>query len=162
MAEKKLPVASEVALRQRLYEKRFKEEDFLRDAVSALATETNKMAMGSIENGPFYYAGIANILDAPEFFDIDLTKTVLGLLDQQEYLWNMLSKVVSDEPVTVLIGDESGMQMMRPCSIVFSKYQLGNREGYVGILGPARMKYPQVVPTVRYIRNLIEELLGNW
>src|SRR3989339_1916018 len=35
MSERKMPVASEVALRQRLYEKRFKEDDLLRDAVQA-------------------------------------------------------------------------------------------------------------------------------
>lgn len=162
MNEKKLPVASEVALRQRLYEKRFKEEDLLRDAVQALAYETDKMAMGGIEHGPFYYAGIANILDSPEFYDIDLTKTVLGLLDQHEFLWNLLSKVITEDQVSVLIGDESGLERMRPCSIVFSRCHLGNKQGYIGVLGPARMRYPQIVPTVRYIGSLIDELLSTW
>ena len=32
--------------------------------------------------------------------------------------------------------------------------------GQVGVLGPVRLDYPEVVPTVRYYGNLIEELLG--
>ena len=162
MLEKKLSVSSEVALRQRLYDKRFKEEDLMRDAVSALANETNSMALGTMEQGSLYYSGMANILESPEFFDIDLTKTVLGLLDQHDFVWEMLSKVVTDESVSVLIGDESGMQILRPCSIVFTRCKIGERQGYLGVFGPARMAYPRVVPTVRYVGSLIEEFLNNW
>lgn len=163
MPENKLPVSSEVALRQRLYDKRFKEDELLRDAVKALSEETKKMSLGTIENGPFYYAGISNILDNPEFFDIDLTKTVLDLLDEQQFLWDTLSRVVSEDPTTVLIGSEmGGMSSLAPCSLVFTRYHLGNRQGYLGVLGPSRMSYPQIMPRVRYIGSLIEELLGNW
>ena len=162
MPEKKVPVSSEVALRQRLYERRFQENNLIKDAVTALAHETKKMAMGTIEEGPFYYAGVANILDAPEFYDIDLTRTVLGLIDQDQLMRDILSKVISEETVSVLIGNESGMETLHPCSIVFSRYQLGKRQGYLGILGPSRMRYPTIMPTVGYISSLIEEFLGDW
>lgn len=163
MSEKKMPVSSEIALRQRLYEKRYKEEDLLRDSVSALAAETKKMALGGFENGPFYYAGISNILDYPEFYDIDLTKTVLGLLDQEDFLWDMLSKVVSDDPVCVLIGEESGMKALNPCTFVFRRYgDNKQKKGFLGVFGPTRMAYPQIMPTVRYIGDLLEEFLRSF
>jgi len=162
MEEKKIPVVSEVGLRQRLWEKRFEAEKLIQDAVSALAQETHNLALATTVDGPFYYAGISNILESPEFFDIDLTKSVLDLLDQRQIFLDIFSHVNAQEPVAIMIGEECGIATLAPCGFVFSPYHVGQRTGYLGIVGPARMNYPSVIPTVRFISNLLEDLTRNW
>jgi transcriptional regulator of heat shock response len=34
--------------------------------------------------------------------------------------------------------------------------------GRVAVLGPSRMNYSKVIPTLRYAKNLLEELGGAW
>jgi transcriptional regulator of heat shock response len=37
-----------------------------------------------------------------------------------------------------------------------------NLTGEIGVLGPSRLNYTFVVPTVRYFGNLIEEIAEGW
>ena len=51
---------------------------------------------------------------------------------------------------------------MDQVALVFSPFKSGSKTGYIGVLGPARMKYSYVLPSVRYTRNLLHELGSNW
>ena len=78
-------------------------------------------------------------------------------------LSEVFNKAVGDEPVHVLIGDELGFDYAEYAGIVFSPYGSGKRNaGVIGILGPTRMKYDRVIPTVRYFGDLLTELSGSW
>ncbi|PJA37828.1 hypothetical protein CO181_01870 [candidate division WWE3 bacterium CG_4_9_14_3_um_filter_43_9] len=162
MEEERIPVVSETSLRQRLWEKRFEREKLIREAVAVLADKTGELSMATVEEGPVYYSGISNILNYPEFYDIDLTKSVLSLLDQHEILLNLFSRVTSESPVRVLIGDDLGMPTFGNCSLVYAPYDLGNISGNLGVFGPSRMDYPRIIPWVRFISDLLSELSGNW
>jgi len=162
MEEHKIPVISETSMRQRLWEKRFEREKLIRDTVAILAHETNELALASIDGGPIYYAGVSNILNFPEFYDIDLTRTVLSLLDEHEVLINLFSRVTSENPVRVLIGEDWGIPAFASCGLVYTPYDLNNMRGYLGVLGPARMDYAHTIPWIRFMGNLLSELTGNW
>jgi len=68
---------------------------------------------------------------------------------------------ILDHKETV-IGAEIGIENLENCAFIFSSYQIGNKNGFVGIFGPARIKYESVIPAVRYTKNLIEELGESW
>ncbi len=164
MEEEELDVLQEVAMKQRLWSNRYEFEKMLRQAVLSLSELTKELALITTEDGHVIHAGAVNLLDEKEFWDIDVAKAALHVVDRYELLEKIFEKIVPSETggVTYVIGDELGVEYLEDCGIVVSPYKVGKRSGYVAVLGPARMQYQKVIPAVRYTKNLIEELGGSW
>lgn len=163
MKEKELSVAEEVAVKEKLWDYREQEPKFLRQLTKSLADKTKALAVATTDKGDFYCAGYANILDMPEFFDIDITKSLLSTIDELDYFNNLFESLISDEDVHVLLGEELGPKLQGPYGFVYTHYQTQmNDSGEIGVLGPVRLNYTSIVPTVRYFANLIEEIAKGW
>jgi len=159
MEEKKLSVADEVAAREKVWDYRFNFDKLMRQATRALAERSRMLAISVTNEGEIYHSGYANILNLPEFFDIDITKTVLGMLDESRFLIDLLNKAYEDEPIHFLFGDELGYEFLEPCGLVFTRFDAGpGRSGSLGVIGPSRQDYPVVIPLVKYFGQLVEEL----
>lgn len=163
MEEEELPVLQEVAVKQRLWPQRFEFEKLLRDAVLSLSDMTENLCVAITEDGFVTHAGALHILDNNEFWDIEVAKATLGLVDRFESLEKVFKGLSSeDEEVNVAVGEEIAHKDMEQCAIVYSPFRVGDKVGYLGVVGPSRMKYSKVLPAVRYTKNLLEELSGNW
>ena len=162
MEEEELPVLQEVAIKQRLWQHRFSFEKMLRQATVSLSDITKELAVATTNDGYVTHAGAVNILDYPEFWDINVARAALQLLDRYELLEKLFENAHFSEDVACLIGDEIGINELSTCSVVFSKYDNGANQGYVAVLGPARMNYASVYPAIRYTKAQIQELGGNW
>lgn len=163
MQEKELSVKDEVSIKESLWDSRHEYDSLLREATRALANQTQTMSLAATQEGRVYASGLANILDIPEFYDIDVTKTVLQLLDRFDMLDDIFLKRATDEPVNVLLGEDLGISYLEPCGFVYTKFHTGsNRQGVIGVVGPCRLNYSTVVPRVRYMNSLINEVLSNW
>lgn len=163
MEEKSVSVVAEVAIKQRLWQERHEIENLLRKAALALAEETHEMAIAITDTGKVYSAGASYVLDHPEFYDIDLTRSVLALIDQYDTLSTIFSQSQDSNRVNVLVGAETGLPYLAPCSVVYRHFDLGRgRVGTLGVIGPARLDYPTVIPTVRYFSDLMNELVRSW
>lgn len=111
--------------------------------------------------------GVFNMLNQPEFKDIEKVKTLLGLLEQEELLRNLLEKSVSQEGVAVRIGTELNREEIKDCSVVLAVYTMdGKPVGTMGVLGPTRMDYAWVVSVVEHMtQNLsitLEKMFKGW
>ena len=163
MKEKDLPVSAEVSIKQALMSQRFKQEKLLREATRALAGRLRMLSLAVNADGDLFYSGAANILDFPEFEDIDVTRFVLSLFDEFPTLQQILGRAVGQDPVHILFGEEMGFKDLIPTSFVFCRFQEGEgKTGMVGVIGPARMNFSVVLPYVRYTSRLLEEALGIW
>ncbi len=163
MKETALAVKDEVTIKESLWEQRFQFHKLLRAAARELSIRTGSLAIAYSEDGEFFYAGASNILDIPEFYDIDLTRTVLNLVDEQSNLSAIFDRAVGDTDVQILLGDELGSDYLEYCGVVFSPFGSGKKNaGVIGIIGPSRMQFNRVIPTVRYFGGLLSELSRNW
>ena len=163
MKEKELSVTEEVALKEKVWDVRDREVDFLKQVTKALADKTRALAVTTTSDGNFFCSGYANILDMPEFFDIDITKTLLAAIDESDYLRSLFSGEIDDGEIHILLEDELGPRLNGPYGFVFTKYQTQNHLiGEIGVLGPSRLNYNFIVPTVRYFGGLIEESAKGW
>ncbi len=159
MQTKKMSVTDEVKIKEKVMDYKTEFEKALREATKELADVTKSLAVSSDNEGDIYYSGTANILDMPEFFDIDLTRNVLGLLDHFDYLNKILSQGVDGPGIQVLFGNDLVYEYLSPCAMVFTRFGLGKKyQGTIGVLGPYRLDYPKLIPTVQYFGNLIDQL----
>lgn len=162
MEEKKLSVVDEVTAREKIWDARFNFDQLMHQTVKALAQQTRALALARTKEGEVYHAGYANILEMPEFFDIDVTRTVLSMLEEANQVQRLFEKAFGESPVHFLFGDELGFDYLEPCGMVFVDFNAGPKHsGSLGVIGSNRLNYPSVVPTVKYFAKLVEELAGN-
>jgi heat-inducible transcriptional repressor len=162
MEEKKMSVTEEVAAKEKVWDWRHDFARLIREATKSLAEQTRYLAVSATDEGDIFHAGHAHILDMPEFYDIDVTKTVLGMLDQLEMLKTLFGKSFSENPVKVLLGEDLGYEYLEPCGMVFTHFETPRHKGSLGIVGPSRFDFPRVIPIVRYHGELIANILKNW
>lgn len=159
MKERDLSVAEEVEAKEKVWDIREKEGEFMRTATKRLAEKTGTLAVAKNDDGSFFCAGYSNILDMPEFYDIDVTKNLLNLLDNQAYFDTVFGRI--NEKFAVILGDDLELELFKPYSFVFSKFHTrSNHDGAIGVIGPSRLRYENIVPLVRYYGSLIEEVAG--
>jgi len=72
-------------------------------------------------------------------------------------------KEEDDDDIHILLGEDLGPKLNGPYGFVYIKYHTPlNLSGEVGVLGPARLNYNSIVPTVRYFGDLIGEIAKGW
>ncbi|MBR3789780.1 MAG: heat-inducible transcription repressor HrcA, partial [Clostridia bacterium] len=60
----------------------------------------------------------------------------------------------------VAIGEENAFKELRNSSTIFSKYTVGDRDsGAIGIIGPTRIDYARLIPSIKYLAGVIGNLL---
>lgn len=103
-------------------------------------------------------SGTKNILEYPEFNNISKAKILFEMLEHK----NVLSSIVSNakDEIQIIIGDENCIDEIKECSIIKTTYTVGDKEiGTIGILGPTRMDYAQVVSMLTYISKNIDSVI---
>lgn len=102
--------------------------------------------------------GTRNFFDRPDFSNERLAE-LIGMLEAREHLAHLLSDRAPGTFIT--IGDEHELPELKNCSLLTSTYSVGNVSGVIGIIGPTRLPYGQLVPLVQYVANLTEEMLAH-
>ncbi len=130
------------------------------DAVSQIIKGSEMVSSGKI-----YRDGLANMLSEPEFSEPEKAKQTLEIFEDRVMLDDLLSRTVfeSDTPgVHVIVGGEDTWEQLGDCSLIIASYGSKNQAmGAVGILGPLRMSYSRGVSTVRFVSELISELISE-
>jgi heat-inducible transcriptional repressor len=121
-----------------------------------LALELIQDSLSLKEEDKIYLGGVFNMLTQPEFHNVEKIKTMLGILEQEKLLCELLSGESRDEGVTVRIGGEIKDYDIKDYSVVAAPYTLSGRKvGTVGVLGPTRMDYAKVISVVDFLtKNL--------
>lgn len=162
MKEKELSTVEEVALKEKVWDFRERNPQFLKEVTRSLAEKTHALAIATTDTGEFYCSGYANILEMPEFFDIDITKNLLAALDEYDFFRDIFDLYAGEEEIHILVGDELG-RLRGPYGFVFSRFKTPMQQsGEIGVIGPVRLNYTAIVPTVRYFSGLIEEVAKGW
>jgi heat-inducible transcriptional repressor len=103
-------------------------------------------------------AGPLNILNYPEFRDVEKVRRVLGFLERETAV-ELVSRYFS-EGVQVVIGAESAFDDIQDCSFVTATYRSGgNVVGHLMVLGPKRMHYNRVTSIVEAVSEELSRAL---
>jgi len=110
-------------------------------------------------------SGVKNILGFPEFSDLEKAKSLFQALEEKNVLITLLDHDGS-ENVKVVIGAENTLEQMKDCSIIKAHYALLDQTvGSIGIIGPTRMHYAQVISILngitKYVNTVLKALTGS-
>jgi len=101
-------------------------------------------ALSSADNVQIHTSGVKNILDFPEFADLDKARAVVGALEEKEGLVTLLAD--NSDHIQIIIGDENENTMLKNCSVIKAKIRVNEHfSGNIAIIGPTRMDYSQVM-----------------
>lgn len=159
MEEKQMSVAEEVKAKEEVWDSRGNINSLIREATQALAERTESLAVGAIDEGRVWHAGYSNVFLNPEFANLQISADLFSFLEEVERMHELFFKrMVGTSPVEVLFGEELGWPELGLIGIAATRFRVGDRDGALAVIGPVRLKYPTVIPTLRYFRGLIEEI----
>lgn len=87
---------------------------------------------------------------------------VMEELENKRILPVLASHLPLSDGVQVIIGGENRWDEMKDVSLVLARYgQEGKVGGLLGIIGPTRMQYGRAIAVVRYMAQVMNELLAD-
>jgi len=105
-----------------------------------------------------FFGGKTNMLSQPEFHDISKIRTLLTMIDQEEWIYNLIRK--DSAGIHVKIGTENNISAMDNCSLITATYSVGvEKLGTIAILGPTRMEYSRVIGLLQLLSNDLTAVL---
>lgn len=161
MEEKQMSLADEVKAKEEVWDARGNLEQLLAEATKALADRTRALALAATDEGKVWRAGYANVFANPEFADLSVCASLFSFLEEAERIRQLFFNMSSlESPIDVFFGEEIDWPELGPIGVVTTHFKAGGKKGALGIIGPLRLSYPTVIPTLKYFRNMIEEVMG--
>lgn len=144
-----------------LSEKKFFEE--IIEAISqAISKVTKYTGIALSPDNRFYCDGAYHLLEQPEFMEVGLARNFLRVIEEKEELVGIMTRDLETKGTIIHIGRETRSEKLERCTIITSAYKYKNRTGgNVGVIGPLRMKYEDVIPMVEYLAQITQEALEN-
>ncbi len=103
--------------------------------------------------------GAKNILNHPEYRDVNKAKNFLTLLETKDALYDMLARS-TDMEFTIRIGKENELSELQDMSIITATYRVGDKKlGSFGVIGPTRMNYAKIISVLRCVSASMNEIL---
>lgn len=131
-------------------------ERTIRNAVDTLVELTHNLGLATIGN-QLYMSGLSNLFGQPEFIQPSQVRQVAELLDNLEP-W--LREAAPNQPLSVYIGRENPIGRSAGCSLIISRFNSPYSErSYIGVLGPTRQHYRDVMNLVGRAGKTLEEVL---
>ena len=131
-------------------------ERTIRNTVDTLVELTHNLGLATIGD-QLYMSGLSNLFGQPEFMHSGQVQQVARLLDNLEP-W--LREVAPNEPLSVYIGQENPIGRSAQCSLIISRFRSPYSDrSYIGVLGPTRQQYRNVMNLVQRAGQTLEETL---
>lgn len=103
-----------------------------------------------------YMDGFTNIFSFPEYNDIDKAKMFLEMVNKKDAFTKAL--INRDNGMIVTIGNENADDLMQECSLITATYHIdGKLIGKLGVIGPTRMKYDEVISVIEFMTDNLSE-----
>ncbi|MEG2143720.1 MAG: heat-inducible transcriptional repressor HrcA [Oscillospiraceae bacterium] len=111
-----------------------------------------------INDGQYFYKGTTNLLKYPELEET--AYEIFSLIENGEEFIKMVSERTT--PTEILIGKETLNVPLAQSAVLISRYHIGDSAvGGIGVIGPTRMNYKQLIPKVDYFATMLGKLLSD-
>lgn len=126
-------------------------EQTIKNLAKGMAELAQETVVLSLEKNSFYYTGISNLFQKPEFRDIEVIYNLSEIIDQFDEVMTGLHEKELKAP-EIMVGEKNPFSPQ--CSLVMAPYNFKHGlNGVFGILGPMRMDYGLNYSLIKYINN---------
>lgn len=106
------------------------------------------------------FSGEQKLLDVPDLCQITTLQKLFDAFKTKRDLLDLLDRSMKAQGVSVFIGEESGYSALGECSVIASPYEVdGKVIGTLGVIGPTRMAYDEVITVVDITAKLLSNAL---
>jgi heat-inducible transcriptional repressor len=148
-------------LKKKVLEEMKKDKDDF-DALLAKALEISNKAFKDETIGEVYIEGRTNLMQYPEFSQIETLRKLFRAFEEKNILIRLLEKSISASGIQIFIGSETQINEMGGCSVITASYNKGKYPiGTLGVIGPTRMNYDRVIPIVDYTAKVVSKILED-
>jgi heat-inducible transcriptional repressor len=110
-----------------------------------------------------YVSGATNMLDHPDLSDTATLRSTLRAFEDKVRLVDLLSRMAEERGLRVMIGSENPVEDMRGCSLITSTYTYRDQVvGVLGVVGPRRMPYSEVMSVVDETARIVSSSLSRF
>jgi transcriptional regulator of heat shock response len=111
---------------------------------------------GLIDNDEFADFGMRELMEAPEFQEMDEMCRLVEMLDYVDEKFDKLTKDIKEGETRIFIGKENPINGSENCSMIVSPYRLSSGEkGILALIGPKRMAYAKNKSMIEYVKKLL-------
>jgi transcriptional regulator of heat shock response len=155
MGDQELSLTDQKKLQTELLKLRAQHQRLSRTTAKLLSGMSGNLAISSMEKD-FSEFGIRELLDKPEFREVDEFCKVVEALDFIDENVDMILAKVKNDETKIFIGKDNPIKGISNCSMVVSPYKTKSGEqGVLAIIGPKRMKYAENKSLLDYVRKLL-------
>lgn len=112
-----------------------------------------------------YTSGATNIFRYPELSDNGKASEIISTFEEKQELTDLVNQTLENSEskgIQVYIGQETPIQAMKDCSVVTATYELGGGlQGTIGIIGPKRMDYENVLKTLKTLTEQLDRIYNK-
>ncbi len=113
----------------------------------------------TLEGEQVYIGGSSKVADV--FDGVETVRKVLGILEQELLVVTLVEDIL-DKGLSVAIGSEHGFEPLSSCAVIVAPVNLeGETIGAVGLLGPTRMKYREVMAAAEAVSQHLAHHFGG-
>jgi len=85
-------------------------------------------------------------------------RRILSLIKSRDPFISILEDI--DDSAGAIFGADTGYEELLRDTIIAAKFSTADKyKGYVGVIGPTRMSYDRIMPTVRYMAKRLTEIM---
>ena len=101
---------------------------------------------------------------ASNLFTMGLDKVsadrISTLLEKHDTLMKLIAE--NDKPISIVFGSDTEYTALKPSCIILARYGVRDRDiGCIGVIGPTRISYEKILPSIEYTVARLNELLSN-
>jgi len=113
------------------------------------------------EESQIFLQGTSKLLEKHDLFEMGKLKALFQNFEEKAKLAKLLSDFISLDRVKVLIGSELNIPDIKDCSLILSHYGYRSQIlGSLGIIGPKRILYKQIIPLVDSVANRLSQTIS--
>ena len=87
-----------------------------------------------------------------------VARRLLDFITRRDAVLSIMSAI--DKPVQVVLGSETSIDELRESGMVVARFKTGDNDlGRVGVIGPTRMSYQEIIPSVHYFANRLSAIM---
>ncbi len=120
-------------------------------------------SLEDIDNVDLYSDGITNILNFPEYKDLEKAKSFISFIENKELVSDLMTNNPLEKDFEITIGNENIHAPIKDCSLITATYRLGDKTiGKIGVIGPTRMDYLKLIDILQLFSVNITEITGKF